>query len=79
MAKKGEATAVLTEPIIQDCKFITGMSMESSRGSYRLVAWVELPYLGGETRERRIVSRLAMTKQTARDVRDLLGDMLRND
>lgn len=66
----------LTEPVTCPCLFITGGAFEVSEGSIRLVAWVEMPDLGGEMRERRIVARLAMTKITGHDVLAALSEAL---
>lgn len=64
-----EATGVLTEPIPVPCLFVTGWDIETSRdGSVRLIGWVDLPYLGGQTRERRIVARYAMSDSIAREM-----------
>jgi hypothetical protein len=53
-----------------------GGAFEISEGSLRLVAWVEVPNLGGETRERRIVARLAMPRITGDDVLTALSQVL---
>lgn len=66
----------LTEPTICPCLFITGGAFEISEGSIRLVAWVEMPDLGGQTRERRIVARIAMTKLTGGDLNASLSEIL---
>ncbi len=66
----------LTEPVTCPCLFITGGAFEVSEGSIRLVAWVEMPHLGGETRERRIVTRIAMTKVTGGDLNASLSAIL---
>lgn len=62
----GKQPPSLTEPVIRECLYMTGGAIDVSEGTVRLVAWVEAPDLGGQTTERRIVARLAMTKRTAR-------------
>ncbi len=56
----------LTEPSIVPCLFGDGISAKSTDGIVNLVAWNELPYFGGETEERRIVARLAISDRAAR-------------
>jgi hypothetical protein len=75
----GTEEAPMTEPVIVPCLFITGMAFEVSHGSVRIVAWCEMPDLGGEMRERRVVARLAMAKRSARHMHALLDEMLEDD
>lgn len=64
--------ASLTEPEIITCNFVTGWAVESSQHHVRLIAWSDLPHLGGEMDERRIVIRCGMPIDTARRLlRDL--------
>lgn len=72
----GQPEPPLTEPVPCPCLFVTGGAFEISDGSIRLVAWVEMPNLGGEMRERRIVARLAMSQATGLDVLAALSDIL---
>lgn len=66
----------LTEPIIRDCMFVTGGAWEVSHGSVRWVGWVELPDLGDLVKEKRIVARLAMAPNTARQQMGQLEKLL---
>jgi hypothetical protein len=66
MSDEVQETGVLTEPVIVPCLFVTGWGIEIADGSVRIIGWVDLPYLGGQTRERRIVARFAMSDGTAR-------------
>lgn len=75
----GAAEPALTEPVKRDCLFVTGGAFEVAQGTIRLVMWSEMPDLGGESRERRIVARVAMAKRTAREVCALLSDALDED
>ena len=71
----------LTEPEIVPCLFITGGAIEAGESTLRLVGWVQLPALGGETEERRIQVRLAMPLGAAmtlhRDLTKELGRLKR--
>jgi len=75
MAKDGRLLIPLTEPIIRPCVFITGWGVEIS-DSVRLIGWCELPDLGGETRERRIEIRAAMTNPVGRELERKLNRLL---
>lgn len=66
----------LTEPVIIPCLYVTGLAVEVTRHAVRLVGFVELPDLGGETHERRIAGRLAMTLEAALALRDDLSAVL---
>lgn len=72
-----EASPVLTEPVIIPCVYLTGASVEVSRHAVRLIGWVDLPDLGGETTERRIQVRAAMTVEAGQALRDDLAKVLR--
>jgi hypothetical protein len=71
-----EQETPLTEPVTCSCLFITGGAFEVSDGSIRLVAWVEMPSLNGQKRERRIVARLAMSDITGGDLNASLSEIL---
>lgn len=62
----------LTEPEIVPCLFVTGLAIEIADSVVRLVGWVTLPSLGGETEERRIVMRVAMSNTQARNFQSIL-------
>jgi hypothetical protein len=64
--------APLTEPQVIPCLHITGAGLEFTSAGARFVGWVNLPDLGGETRERRIVVRFAMSDALARDLERVL-------
>lgn len=66
--------APLTEPVIAQDVFATGINVEGIDGEIRLVAWVDVSSDGAE---RRIVNRLVMpdavARGLARDLRKLLA------
>lgn len=62
----------LTEDTGVPCLFVTGAAVEVTRYVMRVVGWVLLPEIGGETEERRIVVRFAMPLDKARV---LMSDM----
>lgn len=64
--------APLTEPEIIPCLFVSGFGIEIADSVVRLVGWVHMPSLGGETEERRIVLRCAMTNSQARNFQMVL-------
>lgn len=59
--------APLNEPEIIPCLYITGIGVEIADSIVRMVGWVSLPSLGGETEERRIVMRVAMSNSQFRN------------
>jgi hypothetical protein len=63
--------APLTEPNTIPCLYITGIGLEIS-DVVRVVGWVHLPALGGETEERRIVVRFAISNTQARNLQTTL-------
>lgn len=67
---KGEAQvlAPITEPIVINSVFITGGVIEVTDTCLRLVCWEQTIGLCGESAERRIVMRIAMSTTTARDI-----------
>lgn len=74
-----ETTAPLTEPIIVPDVFVTGFGLEMADSHVRLVCWVDLPPLSGQTEERRICARLAMTDEVARQLSSYLRGFLSHD
>jgi hypothetical protein len=66
-----------TEPVIIDCVYVNGIEVDAEDDVVRLTGWTNLPDLGGEMAERRIVSRLALAARAARDLRRKLNDRLR--
>lgn len=62
----------LTEPEIVPCLYVTGLAIEIADAVVRFVGWVHLPALGGETEERRIVVRFAVSNVQARNVQAVL-------
>lgn len=58
----------LTEPLLIPCLFVTGIGLELTEGVVRIVGWVQMPDLGGEAIERRIVIRMALPVGAARPV-----------
>lgn len=66
----------LTEPRVVDCLFVTGTAIEISPHTVRIIGWVQLPMLGGEMDERRIVVRFAMPRDAAELLRDDLVGLL---
>jgi len=67
----------LVEHVQVPCLYVTGLAIEADDHVVRLVGWVAMPDLGGETVERRIVARLAMPIITARRMRDALNARLK--
>lgn len=60
----------LTESVPVPCLFVTGLALEFTRHTVRVIGWVQLPNLGGEMDERRIVTRFVMPLDVARQLRD---------
>jgi hypothetical protein len=58
----------LTEPVVVTSAFLTGCTVEFGNDWARIVAWEQLPAMGGEMVERRIVGRWVMPKAVARDL-----------
>lgn len=56
----------LTEPVIITCVFVTGTAVEVANNHIRIVGWVQMPAIGGETEERRIAVRFAMPNSVGR-------------
>jgi hypothetical protein len=69
MAQKEPERAPLTEPVVRDCLFCTGFEIETlSYGVVRFVGWVDVPALGYDQPERRVIARLVMPSKLARDL-----------
>jgi mono/diheme cytochrome c family protein len=66
MASDGEDKAPLTEPVTIQCIFVSGVDIVLSGPIARFVGWAEMPAIGGETEERRIVVRFVMSRDAAR-------------
>lgn len=67
-----EQDSPLTEPEIIQCLYITGIGIEIADAVVRLVGWVSVPSMGGESEERRIVMRCAMSNTHARNFATVL-------
>lgn len=64
-----EQRAPITEPVVVATTFITGGTIEVSDTCVRFVAWEKLPRVeGDEMVERRIVARLVMSTDVAREL-----------
>lgn len=63
-----DADAPTTEPLIVPDLFITGATVERNSHIVRLVGMVRIPRVGNESEELRIVVRLAMPVDAARDL-----------
>jgi hypothetical protein len=62
----------LTEPVMIQCLFCTGIEVEATDHFSRLTGWVELPAMGSGNPERRIMVRVVMPPEVARALsRDL--------
>lgn len=69
----------ITEPVIITTAFITGGAFEATASAVRMVGWEETQKVNGLMVERRIVTRRAMTKTTARDILAALRQLLNDD
>lgn len=58
----------LTEPVIIQCQFCTGLEVEMLDTDVRIVGWEDLPTLDTDQPERRIVLRIALPNEVARDL-----------
>lgn len=67
----------LTEPVIIDCVYVTGATIEADDNVVRIVCWTTMPDLGGEMAERRITVRMAMPIGAARALRNDLAARLK--
>jgi hypothetical protein len=66
----------ITEPVIVNSVFITGMAVEVADSAVRIVGWEQTTDIGNGEMERRIVTRLAMSNDTARQFSAILREML---
>ena len=66
----------LIEALVVSTCFITGGSFEISETCVRLVGWEALPNVEGGVRERRVVTRIAMSTGTAREFAASLRTLL---
>jgi hypothetical protein len=67
-----DAEAPLTEPLIVPVLFVSGMTVDDGSDAVRLTGWETTPF--GDASERRVVVRIAMTKEAARDFHTHLGE-----
>lgn len=58
----------ITEPEIVHWLFSTGTEVEFTEHFARIVAWVDIPRLSTELPERRVVARLVMPDNVAREL-----------
>lgn len=66
-----------TEPLIVPCLYVTGAAIDASDiTTVRVVGWVSLPHITGETAERRIVVRFAMPNDAGRALANALRKAL---
>lgn len=68
--------APLTEPVVITSAFITGGAVCVAATDVRLIGWEALPSVAGETEERRIMTRIVMSTDTAREIAALLRNAL---
>lgn len=63
----------MTEPVVVPCHFLTGLDAQVIEGDLiRVTGWVDLPIVGYDGPERRIVARVVMPNDVARGLlRDL--------
>lgn len=57
-----------TEPTVIPCLFCTGTEVQVSAHFARIVGWVDLPVVGSDTPEQRIIARLVMPELTFREL-----------
>ncbi|WP_027037902.1 hypothetical protein [Mesorhizobium ciceri] len=75
-----EKAPALTEPVIVQCLFCTGVDVQHTENFTRLIGWVELPAPGYDFQERRIIARMVMPPEIARALsRDLRRSISRGD
>lgn len=68
-----DPTPPITEPELVHCLFTTGVAVEVRAHFARIVAWVDLPGAGPDNAsERRIIARLVLPDDTARELARLL-------
>ncbi|TGP22333.1 MULTISPECIES: hypothetical protein [unclassified Mesorhizobium] len=66
MAKRTQVP--FTEPVIIPCLFVSGIATEFMPTFVRIIGWVELPSLPNEPHEKRIISRLVLPTDVAREL-----------
>jgi hypothetical protein len=75
-----EQPIAITEPVIVKSAFITGGAFEITESTVRWIGWEEIPRVDGdEMAERRIMARVVMTNNTAREFCTLLRKALTRD
>lgn len=68
----------MTEPKIVSCLFMTGYDIEVTDSFVRIVGWVDLPVVGHDQPERRVIMRAVMPNNVARALqRDLRKGLTR--
>jgi hypothetical protein len=75
-ALKDEPEAMITEPSIITCEFVTGCAVHAGDHAVQFIGWTYVPQLGEEVAERRIVVRFAMPIGAARALRTDLNKKL---
>ena len=65
------------EPAPIACLFVSGVACEFLPGYTRIMAWVSVPALPGEPHERRVIARLVMPDDVARELQRQLKNGLR--
>lgn len=69
-----------SEPTVFSSLFLTGFELEVADGFVRIVGWEELPLVGYDGPERRIIVRLVMSHESARElIRELVATLGRAD
>lgn len=69
-----------SEPTVFSSLFMTGFEVEVTHGFVRIVGWEELPLVGYDGPERRIIARIVMSNEAARDlIRELVETLGRTD
>ena len=74
-----EQVPILTEPLIVQDLFITGVEIEAAQHFARFVGWTLSKTDKRDTPERRIVMRLALPIDVAREIWADLADALREE
>jgi hypothetical protein len=65
---QAQEQAPICEPVIVPTALVTGFAIETAGdGCVRIVGWEKLPDIGDEMVERRVVTRLVMSNNTARE------------
>ncbi|WP_119273110.1 hypothetical protein [Taklimakanibacter deserti] len=66
--REPEELPPLIEALVVSTCFITGGALEVTDTCVRLVGWETLPIIEGGAGERRVITRIAMSTDTARDL-----------